>query len=164
MTRPTEGEIRAEPAGRRLDAWVHMHVMGKNAIWVAEEESVIEKNDKSPFGFTCNFGGAVFTADREWLVNDWYDPDSDREVPHYSADPTAYAELKRHLYASGEFARIECETCIGTTVGPFVCVVLVPRDGDMDKLISSNEDIATDPIAAECVAWCRAALIAALNR
>lgn len=28
-TRPTEDEIRAEPAGRRLDAWVHSIVVGK---------------------------------------------------------------------------------------------------------------------------------------
>lgn len=128
MTRPTEGEIRAEPAGRRLDAWVAEYVTS----WKAQR-------------VMCDFNGIPW-------------PD---EVPHYSTDPAACAELKRHLWESGVFASIECETRIGTTLGPFVCVVLVPRNGDMDKLISSNEDIATDPIAAECVAWCRAALIAA---
>jgi|SRR6185503_70753 len=34
-TLPTEAEIRAMPAGRRLDAWVAEHVMG----WVVKDES-----------------------------------------------------------------------------------------------------------------------------
>lgn len=30
VSRPTEAEVRAEPAGRRLDAWVHCIVLGGN--------------------------------------------------------------------------------------------------------------------------------------
>lgn len=74
---------------RNLDAEIHRLVFGKTAEWIAAEPFVMEKQDDNVFGFSCNFGGAVFTADRDWLVNDYLDPDENREVPYYTTDPAA---------------------------------------------------------------------------
>lgn len=74
---------------RALDAEVHRKVFGKRAEWIASEPFEFKGCPESPLGTSCNFGGQVFTADREWLADDWLDPDANREVPRYSEDMAA---------------------------------------------------------------------------
>lgn len=74
---------------RELDSEVHRKVMCKQAIYVAAEPHVSGPDPDSPIGFSTNFGGAIYTADHEWLVNDWYDPEENNAVPRYSSDITA---------------------------------------------------------------------------
>lgn len=57
-------------SGRELDAAVHREVFGKEAIWIPEDEKDL-------------FGGAVFTRDRDWLVNDYLDPEENMAIPYY---------------------------------------------------------------------------------
>lgn len=57
-------------SGRELDAVVHREVFGKEAVWIPEDDNAL-------------FGGAVFTRDRDWLVNDYLDPEENTEIPHY---------------------------------------------------------------------------------
>jgi len=78
----TREEILAMQPGREFDAMVHIAI-GKQCVFIAREPSVVTFGE-GPLGFTCNFGGGVFTADREWLVDDWLDEETNREVPHYS--------------------------------------------------------------------------------
>ena len=78
---------------RELDARVHREVMGRPCRFVAAEPMVAGPDPDAPLGWSTNCGGAVFTADREWLVDDWYDPDANREVPRYSTDIAAAWEV-----------------------------------------------------------------------
>lgn len=86
---------------RKIDAFVHVHVMGKRAQYIAAEPMVIEDRPDSLLGIVTNFGGAVFTASREWLVDDWYDPDANDEVPRYSTDPGSAWEVVEKMGESG---------------------------------------------------------------
>lgn len=96
----TETEILSMQAGRELDALVHQKVMGKKAIYVAEKPFILEEDPSSPLGIRCNFGGAVFTRDREWLVNDYYDPEADTRVPDYSRDISAAWQVLERMVPS----------------------------------------------------------------
>jgi hypothetical protein len=140
MTRPTIEEVRAEPAGRRLNAWVECLVFG-NELYRSR------------------------TSDY-WLVQT-IDAKNHRPVRVFSADPAACAELRRHLWASGLWLgkmgyglnRVVVEL-FGHDEHPDVPITetpyFVPRT-------AHAEPIGTDPIAAECVAWCKVALLASLN-
>ena len=67
--------------------------MEREVQYITEEECVLDENDESPLGVTCNFGGNVFTSDRDWLVNGYLDVGENREVAKYSTDIAAALEV-----------------------------------------------------------------------
>lgn len=73
----TEADVRSEPAGRRLDGWLH-ESMGKVVNW----------RHGHPFSDEVGLLG--------WNM-----------VPAYSTDPAACAELRRRLWASGKYTSLE---------------------------------------------------------
>ena len=79
-------------------------VMGHTVRYVAAEKFVLEKNEASPIGVVCNFGGAVFTADRDWLVDGYLDETTGREVASYDTDIASAWEIVEwmHLQADGK--------------------------------------------------------------
>ena len=125
MTRPTRDAVRAEPAGRRLDGWLH-ESMGKVVNW----------RYGHPFSDEVGLLG--------WNM-----------VPAYSTDPAACAELRRHVIADKrwQFAQVRL-------YANHAAIALVP-DPDVESWVEVEER-GTDPIAAECVAWCKVALLAAV--
>ena len=74
---------------RELDALVAEKVMGKTVEFIPSEPVEIKDDPTAFFGVTTNFGGAVFTSDREWLVDDWLDIEAVRAVANYSTDIAA---------------------------------------------------------------------------
>ena len=83
-------------AGPELDARVAVEVMGRQVRYIDSEEFVCEKNAEAPLGFVCNFGGAIFTNDREWLIDGWLDVELNREVARSSTDWAAAREVLEH--------------------------------------------------------------------
>ncbi len=124
MTRPTVDEVRAEPAGRRLDAWCEWLVFGHE----------IE------------------------LLSSWWVCGSHGRIPpeRYSTDPAACAELRRHVIADKRWQYVNVQHYRDRVV-----VGTVPEP-DVESWVEVEER-GTDPIAAECVAWCKVALLASLN-
>lgn len=141
MIRPTIDEVRAEPAGRRLDAWV-AEMMGwtevKDRLWFDDDRGhkVVETDGYRP-------GSTVLD-----------------DVPHYSTCPAACAaacaELRRHLWVSGQVVLMRTTYHDGK-----VAVAAIVANGPGGEHV---EPIGIDPIVAECVAWCKVALIAALSK
>ena len=91
---PSEAAVLAP--NREKDAKLHQ-LLGYKAIYIAEQPMEIEYTPGKLPGVKSNFGGAVFTAQREWLVNDWLDPDTNDDVPHYSTDLAAAYEAEGAL-------------------------------------------------------------------
>lgn len=79
----TRDEILAMEPGRELDALVHQRILGKRCRYIKSEPDDTRIGE-GPLGLTSNFGGAVFTSDRDWLVDDWLDEETNRELRHYS--------------------------------------------------------------------------------
>lgn len=151
-TRPTAAGVRAEPAGRRLDLWVLTVVYGYRFVPAGEWRPIpAEQRDRSHW------------APPEGKYWPHYDAGIDESgyhvghpVPRYSTDPAACAELKRHLWAGGRYN--ECRVEVSRS---WVSVQLYPAEGDY---FIKEEPTGTDPVAAECLAWCRVALLAELGR
>ena len=132
MTLPPDDEVRDEPAGRRLDAWVE---------WLAFSREVW----RNPISNEWRLG-----KDRRNDVG---------MIRHYSTDTSACAELRRRLWEGGKYVEAMVATYYGTANG---------SDGvsvRLDEMVGANqhyhrEPIGTDPIAAECCAWAKVAILA----
>jgi hypothetical protein len=102
---------------REEDALICQLVFGRKVEFIPEQPSEYALDETSPLGFRTNFCGAVFTADRDWLVDDWLDVDENREVPHYTRDPAEdYSVLVkvRGTWSDedmNEFSRQVCKQC-----------------------------------------------------
>ncbi|MHC4445240.1 MAG: BC1872 family protein [Planctomycetota bacterium] len=94
----TSRERKQMEAGAELDRLVCEEVMGREVRYIASEEFFCEENEKAPLGFFCNFGGAVFTSDQEWLIDGWLDVGANREVACYSTEISVAWEVAARMY------------------------------------------------------------------
>lgn len=139
MLNPTAESIRAMTAGPEMDALVAEHVMG------CREKRRSNKR-----------GGWLYDLVVPGDVNcvDFIEPGACWSAcPRYSTDPAANAELKRHLWAKGVLAWSLSALCGAVILS--ITTVSVST--------SHTEPIVTDPIAAEMLCWCKAALLAAIE-
>ena len=141
---------RTMPAGRELDAAVASKVFGLSVEYVAEEPFDMHEDSAAPLGFVCNFGNAVFTANREWLVDDYWIPATQLRVPPYSTSWEAAGEVLERLQALGFIATLQTPHFDGDAWGckvdsrPFASAIV--------RMCATAE---TGPLAI-----CRAALLA----
>lgn len=92
--RPTREQVAAEPAGRRLDAWVHEIVFGRvtRPVRVCGSTETVEVYDDKPH-----------------YTDGWYDRGDLARAgtpPAYSTDPGAAWAVVEHLRAAGWFVKI----------------------------------------------------------
>lgn len=89
--------------GRDLDAEVARAVFGLEPVYVAEQPWECHIDRENPLNSYCNFGGAVFTDEREWVVNEWVLPCRDgglhggKVLPAYSADMGAVGAVVKRM-------------------------------------------------------------------
>ena len=140
----TRKEILALAAGRALDALVAERVMERRIHFVAAEEVETKEDPSAPLGMTCNFGGAVYTSDREWVVNDWLDVEANRAVRPYSTSieaamdvlHKARGEEQGHFIISsitrdGYVCTLgESKTAQGATIAEAICKASLLAVGD----------------------------------
>lgn len=67
---------------RDVDAEIHRRIFGKKAIWVDSESKG---------------GWAYFTRDREWVDQDYVDPDERMPVPYYTLSECAAFDAVREF-------------------------------------------------------------------
>jgi hypothetical protein len=145
MTRPTIDEVRAEPAGRRLDALVHEHIFGKRVSCIHDKATKVRPNSSL---IRCDNCGKEFgSTTHAMAVSAW---------PAYSTDPAACAELRRHVIADKRWQYVNVQHYRDRVV-----VGTVPEP-DVESWVEVEEH-GTDPIAAECLCWSKVALLASLN-
>lgn len=176
MTLPTADDVRSEPAGRRLDAWVAYHWFGwrwypdKRRGMYSFQPPTVPKSNELQIGVWTQYpwGPDVYGPpidgwpDKSKWYDDW-DTSGRRWLDHYhiesgfprvSTDPAACAELRRHLWVSGRTYDVQVERKS--------VVATLWDENDMDVL-HHKEPIGTDPIAAECAAWAKVALLAKIG-
>ena len=134
MNRPSADDVRREPAGRQLDAWVAEYACGWSEV-----------RGEYPFDQEPDF---------RWrgVPPGWKLP---TPIPHYSTDPAASAELRRHLWASGRYDKIAVEYRTDR-------VRVFPTRNSMGPLV--DEPVTGDPVAAEMLAWAKAAVLSVLDQ
>jgi hypothetical protein len=84
--------IEEHEAGRKTDACIAEVVMGRKIQYIKRDPGAA-------------FGGAVFTIDRTWLVDDWFDIDVRRRVDGYSTSWASIGPLLARLRELG----MDCE-------------------------------------------------------
>lgn len=144
----TRDEILAMKPGREMDALVARTVLGLEPKWVASEPWV-STSGPSVLDFYCNFGGAVYTADRDWLVDDYWLPDCRRRLPDYSTDIAAAWKVVENILRESEV---------------YVCSgVVVNGESGWRATVESELGLweADAPTAPEAI--CKAALMAVMD-
>jgi hypothetical protein len=145
MNRPTIDEVRDEPAGMRLDALVHEFIFGKRVPCIHDKVTKVSPNSSL---IRCDICGKSFGSTTSALLWRWW--------PAYSTDPAACAELRRHVIADRRWQYVNVQHYRDRVV-----VGTVPEP-DVESWVEVEEH-GTDPIAAECVAWAKVAIIAELR-
>lgn len=138
---PSQESIRSMKAGRELDIAVAELVIGCR-----------EKRKWKP-----NIGEWLYDLVIPGGVNriDFVEPGACWSAcPAYSTDPAASAELRRHLTRHLE---ADCRWRHGH---PATVTVSLPHRG---ATIDVTEPVTGDVVAAECAAWARVALLAAVG-
>lgn len=102
--------------GRELDAAVARMVFGLEPVYVEEQPWECHIDPDNPSNSYCNFGGAVFTAEREWVVNDYVLPCRDgglnggHILPHYSSDIAATWHVVERMFERGFYPEISYDS------------------------------------------------------
>ncbi|HEY8414210.1 MAG TPA: hypothetical protein VIK99_00410 [Thermaerobacter sp.] len=155
----TREEIEALE-GRELDAAVARVVFGLQPVYVAEKPLEFREDPDMPFGVQCNFGGAVWVAEREWVVNDYVLPCSDggldggHILPHYSGSlDEAWKVVLQMAHLGYGMELHEFLVCPGHEHKPFTSISF-GRDR-IDHALNRYGYVGPVPVAI-----CRAALIA----
>lgn len=153
MSKLTPDEIRAGVAGPVMDEWIAVRFFDYVYVNGTEEEG------KTPYTLCYPRKKA-----EEWVSKFKSSAISDipTTLPPYllgitrwSSEPAACAELQRRLWAGGRYYDLVVER-------DFVVATLWD-EANIDA-VHHREPIGGDPIAATCLAWCKVALIAALNK
>ena len=155
----TREEIEALE-GRELDAAVARLVFDLQPVYVKEQPWECREDPDMALGIYCNFGGAVFTAEREWVVNDYVLPCSDgglnggHLLPHYSGSlDEAGKVVLRMAHLGYEMEVHELLVRPGHEHKPFASISF-GRD-KIDHALNRYGYVGPVPVAI-----CRAALIA----
>lgn len=180
MTKPSADDLRGMTAGRELDALVAYHLFGWR--WYRDERRgrysfqppTAPKMDDDQIGVWTQspWGPGMYSQPAEhWPAEDERFIDWHRSgmrcrkyaqfesgVPAYSTDPAASAELRRHLVADRRWQEIQVRLYRDSVV-----LSLVPDpQTEPATFVEHTEPVTGDPVAAECAAWAKAAVLSVL--